>query len=136
MIAIEKLRAICQQNTKYKEVMLMMTAKARSRDFYDIYVLANHFGIDFSTPENKELARVIFDAKKVPLDFILEISDYKDLHFQEWDSVVQTIDPGVDIKPFEFYFDFVVETFKHSKFSNLLSRSRFVFHAYYVTHLF
>ena len=60
MLAIEKLRALCQQVNDYKHIVIKMTSKSRARDFYDIHNLATSFGIDFTTKENVELTKLIF----------------------------------------------------------------------------
>ena len=113
MIAIEKLRAICQQVSAYKEIVKHMTPKSRARDFYDIFNLMQHFSIDFRSKENIALARDIFKAKKVPLKFILQINEQRELHSGNWDSVVQTINQQEELKEFDFYYNFVIENFRH-----------------------
>ncbi|MCB0397979.1 MAG: nucleotidyl transferase AbiEii/AbiGii toxin family protein, partial [Flavobacteriales bacterium] len=70
MLALEKLRALCQQLPAYKEIVLSMTSKPRARDFYDIHNLLTSFDLDFSSSENRHLAHSIFEAKRVPLSFI------------------------------------------------------------------
>ncbi len=52
MIALEKLRALCQQNPEYRKVVYSMTPKARGRDFYDIHNLARSFKLNLSKAEN------------------------------------------------------------------------------------
>jgi len=113
MIAIEKLRAICQQVSAYKEIVKHMTPKSRARDFYDIFNLMQHFSIDFRSKENIALAHDIFKAKKVPLKFILQINEQRELHSGNWDSVVQTINQQEELKEFDFYYNFVIENFRH-----------------------
>jgi len=113
MIAIEKLRAICQQVSAYKEIVKHMTPKSRARDFYDIFNLMQHFSIDFRSKENIALARDIFKAKKVPLKFILQINEQRELHSGNWDSVVQTINQQEELKEFDFYYNFIIENFRH-----------------------
>ena len=113
MLAIEKLRAICQQNPKYKEVVFHMTARPRPRDFFDIHTLSKHFSLDFTNSENLDLVNTIFEAKKVPIAYISEIRNQKDLHFQAWESVIQTVNPEENILEFDTYFEFVIALFKH-----------------------
>ena len=45
MIALEKLRAICQQMPEYR---IARTTTARARDFYDIYQIVQESGIDLT----------------------------------------------------------------------------------------
>ncbi len=114
MIALEKLRAICQQLEDYKEIVVRMKSSPRARDFFDIHNLCSHFSIDFKLDENIKLAEVIFTSKKVPLNFISKIGEQYELHRENWESVLQTINQEEDeLNDFDFYFNFVLETFKH-----------------------
>lgn len=112
MLALEKLRAICQQDKEYRKIIHSMKQRARARDFYDIHNLFSSFEIDFESKENVELVTHIFEAKRVPLRFICKIPEEYDLHFSDWESVLQTIGQKEKVKEFSFYFDFVVNTFK------------------------
>lgn len=112
MLALEKVRAICQQDKEYREIIISMTQRPRARDFYDIYNLYVAFNLDFTSKENIELIKHIFDAKRVPLKFICRIPIEYDLHSSDWESVLQTIGRKEEVKEFKFYFDFVVNTFK------------------------
>lgn len=102
MIAIEKLRALCQQMPAYTQ---RSRKGPRPRDFYDIFEISRE--IDFVTPENKELAREIFEAKKVSLSFLLELEQQKEFHEQEWNSV--RISAGEGLRDYDFYFERVVQ---------------------------
>lgn len=113
MLALEKLRALCQQVPEYREIVLSMTPKSRARDFYDIYNLTRSFPIDYRTPENIELCKNIFDAKRVPLKYIDKIIDQRELHRQSWESVINTVSNKEDLKDYDFYFDFVIEQLGH-----------------------
>ena len=87
MVAIEKLRAICQQMPEYE---LRGYRTARARDFYDIHTIVAHGKIKLATPENLVLLRQIFDAKDVPIEFLDKIADQRDFHRQDWDSVLNS----------------------------------------------
>lgn len=113
MLALEKLRALCQQAPEYREIVFSMTPKSRARDFYDIYNLTKSFSIDYKTPENIELCSHIFDAKRVPLDFINKIADQRELHRQSWNSVIDTVSEKEKLKDYDFYFDFIIEQLGH-----------------------
>ena len=102
MIAIEKLRAICQQMPDYP---LRRHPTARARDFYDIHLIAVTSGMDFSTSVNLELTRQIFAAKEVPLEFLSRIKDEREFHRPDWDSVRAS--SSGDVADFDYYFDFV-----------------------------
>lgn len=112
MLVIEKVRALCQQVSEYKTVVLHMTAKSRARDFYDIYNLCQSFNIDFTSKENVELAKHIFEAKHVPLSYIKKLEDYREHHRHSWESVLGTISQKEHLKDFDFYFNFVLEKLK------------------------
>jgi predicted nucleotidyltransferase component of viral defense system len=113
MIVLEKLRALCQQVPAYKEIVKYMTPKSRARDFYDIFNMMQHFKMDFATKENIDLAHDIFNAKKVPLSFILQLDEQRELHRSSWDTVILTINPLEELNEFDFYFDFVLKKFSH-----------------------
>lgn len=113
MLALEKLRALCQQNEKYKDVVLKMTAKSRARDFFDIYNINESFKIDFTSEENIELCNLIFKAKHVPVEYIQQLAEQKDLHEASWQSVIDTVNTGINLKDFDFYFNYVLKLFSH-----------------------
>ena len=102
MCAIEKLRAICQQMPEYGR----KNRVARARDFYDVYQTVTQRGIDLALPENLELFRQIFDAKRVPLKLLALIDGTYDFHESDW-AAVAAVAPG-EVHDFRFYFDFVV----------------------------
>lgn len=105
MIAIEKLRAICQQMPEYP---LQRRPSARARDFYDIHLIASRTAMSFNSPENLELVRHIFAAKEVPLGLLTKIQEQREFHRPDWDSV-KTSSNDEELAEFDTYFDFVVE---------------------------
>jgi predicted nucleotidyltransferase component of viral defense system len=111
MIVFEKLRAICQQLPQYKNVIKSFSPRARARDFYDIHLISNSYKINPNTPENIELIKNVFDAKKVPLTYIKDIENNKSIHSDNWQSVKDTISQLEKIEDFEFYFDYVLKMF-------------------------
>jgi predicted nucleotidyltransferase component of viral defense system len=104
MLAIEKVRAICQQMPDYK---LRSNPCARARDFYDIYCIVTERSIDLCEAENLELVRAIFDAKFVPFELLSRIKDTHDFHVVDWLAVQQSV--PYKLEKFEFYFKFVVD---------------------------
>jgi len=104
MMAIEKLRAICQQMPEYEQRGYQTR---RARDFYDIHTIVTAGKFDIATPENAELLRHIFEAKEVSLNLLGKIKDTKDFHSDDWESVKQSITG--ELEEFDFYFDFVVQ---------------------------
>lgn len=109
MIALEKLRAICQQTEKYCKTIGKLHREGRARDFFDIYTVLEHFGIDLAAPHNTDLMRRVFAAKEVPLDLISTISDSREFHRTDFIAVENTVKPQVKIRDFDFYFDYVVQ---------------------------
>lgn len=109
MIVLEKIRSICQQNKEYKEIIKTHNPVARARDFFDIYILLENFPLDLNNKTTKELFKAIFSAKKVPLDFIYKIGDQREFHRTDFISVQNTVKSGVQLKEFDFYFDYVLE---------------------------
>lgn len=104
MMALEKLRAICQQMPDYAQ---RSHPRPRARDFYDIHTVVMAGKLDLTSPENLELLKHIFDAKEVPVSFLSKIKDNHDFHIVDWPSVQQTV--SSHIEEFDFYFDFVVD---------------------------
>src|SRR5713226_545291 len=103
MIAIEKVRAICQQMPEYS---LRAHPTPRGRDFYDIHTVVREGGVNLASTDNLELARNIFAVKCVPLILIPRIPDQREFHRQDWPAVRDAVSGGLE--EFDFYFDFVV----------------------------
>jgi predicted nucleotidyltransferase component of viral defense system len=103
MIAVEKLRAICQQMPEYK----FGNKSPRARDFYDIFQIATKDGIDLTSKENLKLLSAVFAAKQVPIGLLEEISKHRDFHALDWPSVDASISGPHDT--FDGYFNFVVK---------------------------
>ena len=108
MIVFEKVRAICQQMPEYEEIIPNVGKSARARDFFDIYTIMQWCEIDFLMQENVELVRNIFDAKRVSLKLIARIPEYREFHRPDFASLKDTIKAGLEVKDFDFYFDYVV----------------------------
>jgi predicted nucleotidyltransferase component of viral defense system len=104
MIAVEKLRAICQQMEEYAPTR--RTRRARARDFYDVFIIVTQTRFRFGAPETLELAKEIFAAKEVPLALIDKINHQREYHRPDWPNVVTSV--AGELKEFDFYFDFVV----------------------------
>lgn len=111
MIVIEKLRAICQQMSEYRISIKGNNTgiSERARDFYDIYTIIEKLKIDLLTHENIELLDKIFGVKKVPINFLKKISEYKEFHLRGYDSLQHTVPHRENLNPFDFYFFYVVD---------------------------
>jgi len=114
MIVFEKIRALCQSMPEYSQIIPTAKVKGRARDFYDIWNLCDKYLIDFESDTNKKMFVEIFNAKRVPLNFIDYFLKYKDLQKEDWNNVVDTLLED-DTRGFYFYFDYVVDKLKHFK---------------------
>lgn len=112
MLLYEKLRALCQQTHEYRKLMEGGRPKPRSADFVDIYIIMQQLKPDIYKTENIEICKRMFDVKRVDLNLLLKIPDYKELHFQGFDQVEATVLPSQKLERFEFYFDYVVKIAK------------------------
>jgi hypothetical protein len=88
MIAVEKLRAICQQMPEYT---LRRRPQPRARDFFDIHELIVNANVCFGSPENLALAERIFAAKRVPLELIPRIAAQREFHRPDWPAVQASV---------------------------------------------
>lgn len=123
MILFEKVRALCQQTNDYNPIVKRgrTSPKGRARDFYDIYsIMENVPELNIFDDKNKELINHIFKAKRVPIDFIYLIKEYRAVHEDNFESVKSTLGAGTDVKDFSFYFDYVVEHFE--QLANTIAR--------------
>ena len=102
MIAVEKLRAICQQLPDYE---LNYFRTARARDFYDIHEIVNTKNIDLHSDANLQLIKDMFQVKKVPLEFLAQVKTQRSFHQVDWPSVTSSV--SGKISDFDYYFDFV-----------------------------
>lgn len=102
MCVVEKFRALCQQLPEYERT----NPTPRAKDFFDIYSAVTGRGIDLALPENLELFRQVFAAKRVPLSLLSRLEGTREFHRVSWDSVRQEA-PG-NLFEFDIYFDFTL----------------------------
>jgi len=105
MIAIEKLRAICQQMEEYAPTG--KTKSPRARDFFDIFIILTKKAIRLDSTENLDLTRAIFAAKEVPLSLLGKLGQQREYHRLDWPNVRATV--AQPLEEFDFYFDFVLQ---------------------------
>lgn len=103
MIAVEKLRAICQQSPGYP---LRAHPTPRARDFYDIFSTVSEAGVDFESPAVETMVKAVFAKKAVDLRLIGEIQRDREFHRADWPSVQNAVDTR--LRKFDYYFDFVL----------------------------
>jgi len=108
MLVLEKLRAICQQIPEYRKIVKSHPPAARARDFFDIYTITQQFPIDMNSQRIKDLLAAIFAVKKVPLDYLNQVLSHRDFHRRDFASLKDTVRSGVELKDFDFYFDYVI----------------------------
>jgi predicted nucleotidyltransferase component of viral defense system len=113
MIVAEKLRAICQQTDSYTDKTRKHKA-ARARDFFDIYNLFERGAFTEMTPSLASLTKAVFQAKMVDKDNLLLVSDDKEHHRLGYQTLVESIDRNTEVKPFDFYFEFVSDLLRQA----------------------
>lgn len=113
MVVYEKLRAICQQMDEYVK-MVGTHKRGRAKDFFDIYTILENTDsqIDFYAPQNLEVLKEIFKAKRVPLHLLGKIVNEREFHRDSFSAVRDAVYANVDIEDYDFYFDYVVEKVK------------------------
>lgn len=110
MIVCEKLRAICQQMETYAEIIQRKgLGNQRARDFIDIEVLVKKFNIDLGSASARHLVEQMFTIKRVPLTLLGQIPETRQFHALGYPEVRATMKPGIEVHPFDYYFDFVAE---------------------------
>lgn len=106
MFVAEKLRALCQQMDEYVQ-LVHLHPRARPKDFVDIQIISQHYGIDFSRDDFRDLVRKTFAIKKVPLTLLGELGATSDFHAVGFEAVRSTVYPHFDLQDFDVYFDYV-----------------------------
>lgn len=116
MLVCEKLRAVCQQMPEYGPVVKRnRSGAARARDFLDIHTLVTERKLDMASQDNRELLSAVFAAKKVPLALLSKIKDYREFHRADFPAVKATVKAGVEIREFDFYFEYVLDLVQQLK---------------------
>lgn len=118
LAVIEKLRAICQQMAEYNHIVKRRRgpgSRGRARDFIDIYSMATKYSMSADDETFQKHLMGAFGKKRVPLPLIGKIGEHREFHRADFQSVLDTVRPGRDMKPFDFYFDFVLEFCKPLK---------------------
>ena len=119
LIIFEKVRALAQKLPEYARDILLCEPykereRARPRDFYDIEVIMDSFpDIDLSLPECKELLKNVFDAKRVPYEFLRKIREMESVHREGYASVKDTLSSLEMDKGFDYYFQYFIENIEH-----------------------
>lgn len=109
MLIIEKMRAMCQSMKRYQEIVPTAKEKKRARDLYDIHTIYSSFKEQIEI--DSELVLNIFEAKKVPLDFLKDFELLREPYRLDWDTVIATLHSQLE-ESFDYFFDFVSEKIK------------------------
>lgn len=104
MLAVEKIRAICQQMTEYAK---REHPAPRARDFYDIHTILATTRIQLNSLANLQLLADVFRAKDVDTGLIARIAAYREFHRPDWPSVKLSVTG--ELEEFDFYFESVLE---------------------------
>ena len=91
-----------QQHPDYSQISADVK-RSRSRDFYDIWAICEHFAINLGA--HLEVVQAVFDAKKVNMNLLRDLESVKALHYASWSDV--EISVVGEIEDFNFYFEFV-----------------------------
>jgi len=100
LLAMEKLRAICQQHPDYR----FRSSKNRARDFYDIYTLCSQMDEGFIRRCRKHLPAV-FTAKDVPLSLLKSLWDEDFLSVQRSGFVQVADSTKGTVRDFDVYVE-------------------------------
>lgn len=103
LIALEKLRALCQQLDAYGRPK----RAPRPRDVYDIHAIVTEGGVDLSNADNRALLQEVFAAKDVSPRLLASLRSEREFHRQGWPAVLDTI-PADRNRVFDDYFDFTL----------------------------
>jgi hypothetical protein len=107
LMVAEKLRAICQQLPEYKHIGAERR-RPRARDIFDIRKLVEKKNLNLpAVPDQREMVRHVFEAKEVPLEYLVRVEELRDFFLPDWADVVVTVGKGVDATEFTEYFNFV-----------------------------
>lgn len=113
LIVAEKIRALCQKVPEYTTEILhqkRQPLKSRARDFYDIYILKEHFPFDHNEEGFIETLNNVFEAKRVPMEYVYRIKDMKEYHASDFLSVKETsTDSILKDNDFDFFFNYVID---------------------------
>lgn len=101
LLVLEKLRAICQQHSRYPYGKL----KNRARDYFDIYQLVKKYRSPELFEEMRQHLPQVFSAKDVSLDLLKDIFEEEFVEFQasHFGSVEATVKEKTE--PFGFYLE-------------------------------
>jgi hypothetical protein len=111
MIAVEKLRALCQQMDEYAPTG--RTKRPRARDFFDIHTIMTKAGFRFESRESRTLLEAVFAAKEVPIDLLAKLPQQRDFHRDDWPNVRATV--AGPLEEFDYYFDYVLDAIEPLK---------------------
>jgi len=104
LIAVEKLRALCQQHPDYPH---RSKPAARPQDFVDLVTLIQEGAVNLGSGVNRDLLRAVFHAKDVDLILLPRIADCRTFHEDQWEATRSSL-AAEAAQDFAYYFDFVM----------------------------
>lgn len=104
LIAVEKLRALCQQMDEYE---FRAYPTPRPRDLYDIAEVLSSRGLRFSASPTVELIQPVFAAKQVPLALLWKLAQYREFHRSGWAVVRDTV--AGELREYDEYFQLLLD---------------------------
>lgn len=119
LIVFEKVRALAQKLPEYYRDVLKQDRlraeddRARARDFFDIYEIMENFEVDLTSAESIQTLKYVFEAKRVPKEYLRKIRSMEEIHRQGYQSVIDTISNKEVHKGFDFYFQYFLKNFEH-----------------------
>ncbi len=110
MAVCQKLRSICKQMPEFGRITHRPgQGIALARDFIDIEALVTHFRIDMDSEAARQMLGQMFFAKCVPLGLMSSLPATRDFHAAGLAEAEAGMPPGVQLRPFRHYFEFVVK---------------------------
>jgi predicted nucleotidyltransferase component of viral defense system len=107
LMVAETLRAICQQLPEYK-LIGERRRRPRARDVFDVRRLVEEKSLNLpAVPEQREMVKLVFGAKEVPLEFLARVEELREFFRPDWADVMVTVGAGLAPGEFDEYFDFV-----------------------------
>lgn len=101
LLVLEKLRALCQQHSRYP----YGRQKNRARDYFDIYQLVKRHRSAALYGELKHHLPAVFGAKEVPVELLRAIFEPEFVDFQRSHFVSVEATVKEKTEPFEFYLE-------------------------------
>jgi len=74
----------------------------------DIHLLVETLKLDMRTDKVAMMLVEMFRLKRVPLELLALVPNYREFHRADFPSVLATVKPGIPVEPFDHYFDYTL----------------------------